>query len=132
MKVGHETPINGTAARVMAPGESHVFRLSEGAADSSTPLPVRPASHHELAQTSFMDLKGKAFGRLTVAGLSADVKARWVCRCVCGQYVMRTAKTVRGASEEACCDQCRLLACSKQREYVRRTGKHKGIGEFLA
>lgn len=40
------------------------------------------------------DLTGKVFGSLTVVGLSATAKKKWVVRCECGGYELRNAKSL--------------------------------------
>lgn len=59
-----------------------------------------------------IDLTGKKIGRLTVIGLSATKRGRWVARCVCGIYEMRSAKFLcsAGAKERGRCMQCDYLA----------------------
>ncbi|MCO7563552.1 hypothetical protein NJI34_00225 [Pseudomonas sp. S 311-6] len=125
MKPGFETPINGTAARVIARGESFEYRPLESEVCSSTPLPIK------LASADLQDLTGTKFGRLTVVGYSADKSRRWVCRCSCGNYVLRRTKAVEQAAPDSACPQCYLLAVSKRQEFIRRTGKERHTREFM-
>lgn len=126
MKPGFETPINGTAARVIARGESFEYRPLESEVCSSMPLPLKP-----LPENVTEDLAGTKFGRLTVVGYSADKGRRWVCRCLCGNYVLRRTKAVEQAAQDAACPQCYLLAVSKRHEFTRRTGKERHTREFM-
>ncbi|WP_148050978.1 hypothetical protein [Pseudomonas fluorescens] len=131
MKQGHERPVDRMAARVVGAGVTHEYSISDGAVNSFLPLPVRKPNRNEAGQDCFVDLTGRKFGRLTVVGISAEVNARWVVRCVCGSYGLRTAKTIKNADQEACCHQCHLLAVAKRKDLIRRTGKFVDTKEFL-
>lgn len=133
MKPGNATPINGTAARVIAAGESFNYRPVEYSRDSVLPLPVREITDDVRANPCFRDLTGQRMGRIAVIGLAEGVNGRWVCRCACGVYLIRKtpALTPKHTSAHAC-DQCYLLARSKAKEFLRRTGKHRETQEFLA
>lgn len=131
MKPGHERPVNRLAARVVGAGNSYEFKMSDGAVNSFLPLPTRPVARAEACQPCFTDLTGMKLGRLTVIGISADVLARWVVRCVCGTYGLRTAKAIKKAAPDSCCHQCHLLALAKRKDLERRTGKHVPVEDFL-
>lgn len=132
MQAGNERPINGTAARVMARGESFEFTENEYISDSCMPLPTREITPEMLLNSSFTDLTGKVFGRFTVIGLSISRDSKWVCRCVCGTYILRKVKGLKdGGAANSPCNQCYRLAVLKKREYFRRTGKQLGTEDFL-
>ncbi|WP_143038324.1 hypothetical protein [Pseudomonas saponiphila] len=131
MKPGHERPVDRMAARVVGAGINYEFKVSEGAVNSFLPLPTRPVSRAETHQACFTDLTTTKFGRLTVIGISAEVNARWVVRCVCGTYGLRTAKAIKNAAPDACCHQCHLLALAKRKDLARRTGRVVPVEEFL-
>lgn len=132
MKQGHEKPVDRVAARVVfARGEHHSFKEIEGSVNSSLPLETRYPTAQECGQPTFQDFTGTKFGRLIVLGISRDVKARWVCKCVCGNYVLRKTPAVKGAAADACCDQCARLAYAKRTDYLSRTGKKLELSEFL-
>lgn len=131
MKQGHERPVDRIAARVVGAGVSFEFKISDGAVNSFLPLPVRPAQRTEIGQACFVDLTGTKLGRLTVIGISAEVAARWVVRCVCGAYGLRTAKAIKAADPSACCHQCHVLAVAKRKDLARRTGRLVDTKEFL-
>ncbi|MNJ36336.1 hypothetical protein D3C77_311200 [compost metagenome] len=126
MKIGHETPINGTAARVVARGESFEYRPLSTEVCSSLPLPVKPTPD------DMPDLIGEKLGRLTVIGVHFQGKGRWVCRCSCGNYVLRKSSVIRASAADAACAQCYLLAVSRRQEFIRRTGKERHTREFMA
>lgn len=132
MRVGHDIPVNATASRVMSRGEHFEYRPHADSSDSDLPLPTRQLTDELRANPAFRDLTGLAVGRLKVIGLSEKPK-RWVCRCSCGRYVLRKAVAlISGTAASAPCDQCYLLAISKKRDLVRRTGKIRSTEEFLA
>lgn len=119
MKPGHQLPVNKTAARVISRGEHHDYKIFEDNIVSDVPLPVR----RDLPETpSFKDLTGIKFGRLTVIGYSATHKSRWVCRCTCGNYVMRRGAAIRDGLG-AMCEHCYMLQRAKRDDLFRRTGK---------
>lgn len=131
MKNGHSRPVNSVAARVVSRGESFDYRVDEHHADSDLPLPIRPPTSLELSLPGFKNLAGVKFGRLVALGISAETKARWVCKCVCGCYVLRTAKAIKSGHVGSCCNRCKLLANSKSAEFFRRTGKRVNSEDFL-
>jgi hypothetical protein len=69
------------------------------------------------------DMTGRKLGRLEVVGYwgSTGVGAagqKWVCRCRCGMYVIRAAKTIRLARDpDDKCEHCRHL------EYIKKQGR---------
>ena len=133
MKAGHELPINATAARVMARGESFYCRPCETTVDSSLPIETRPIPADYRMNPDFVDFTGKQIGRVKVMGLAAAKSGRWVCKCRCGSYVLRRASALRGErAGSSPCDQCYLLAVSKRNEFQRRTGIERFTEEFLA
>lgn len=117
MKPGHSRPVNSTAARVVSPGTSHAYTPDPCHVVSDTPLPVL----HGVESPTFQDLTGTTFGRLTVIGYSATHKGRWVCRCVCGNYILRKTATVKSGLG-AMCESCHMLQLAKAKELARRTG----------
>ncbi len=89
---------------------------------------IKPHCHDEreiLPLTIFnrtpngLNLEGYKSGWLTVIGLSAEKKHRWVCRCVCGKYVFRTAKALRRNKDIS--DKC--IHCNKL-DYLKQKSSH--------
>ena len=124
MRNENARPANATAARVIAAGTHHAYHPDECHVISDVPLPIRDLP------SDTPDLTGTTFGRLTVCGLSATHNGRWVCRCRCGAYVMRKAKTVKAASTVAMCDPCSLREMALRDEYHRRTGRFVSLEDF--
>lgn len=125
MRAGHELPANATAARVVARGESFEYEGQGTEVCSGLPLATRKLAPNQV------DLTGSRAGRLTVIGPARDVKARWVCRCVCGNYTYRRAATITKAAPDAACQQCYLMAVSRRQEIVRRTGRWVRTEELM-
>lgn len=119
-------PVNKTAGLITGRGEHWTPNKRIQTADSDTPLPVRdlrrePSKTVEMARA----LVGKRCGRLTVIGLSADQNKRWVVRCQCGTYTLRSAKAISNPNNKLdCCENCRHLLYLKRNEIFRRTGKY--------
>lgn len=97
------TPANATAGRVMSRGEhwEPEGQMPPGLQHWKSPPPMRAYEVRSAATApGSIDLTGKKFGRFTVLGLWAETAsdgARWICRCVCGDYEARSAKTIKGA-----------------------------------
>lgn len=109
-------PLNVTAGRVVSKGVDFVpaAQPTEHSWDGP-PAMVRIGRHHR-ANPSFVDLTGRRVGRLTVLGMAHGlgkeaIGALWVCRCTCGRYVGRRAKSLKTIKpEEAMCGTCRYTA----------------------
>ncbi|HEJ6002023.1 TPA: hypothetical protein SL812_003317 [Pseudomonas aeruginosa] len=124
MRVGHEAPVNGTAARVIKKGEHFDSRKKYGAVCVDLPLAMRAPTEGEMTTSGFIDLRGVKFGRFTVLGMSAKKAARWVVRCECGNWSLRTSRSIKNPNNaEDCCEECRHLLFLKREEIKRRTGK---------
>lgn len=126
MKAGYEIPVNATAGRVIARGEHHSYKPDECHLISDVPLPI---AHVPGGNPEFKDLTGTVFGRLTVVGFSATHNRRWVCRCACGNYVLRTSKAVKKGAG-AMCEHCSMFQQAKRNEYHKRTGKFVDLEDF--
>ncbi|GLQ96451.1 hypothetical protein [Dyella mobilis] len=114
----HRIPVNRVAARVIKHGVHWDTAKNIQAADQENPIEVR-----QYIPFKDRNLVGVKFGRLTVIGLSFTPK-RWVVRCVCGIYTLRTAKAIRNPTNaDDRCEKCRQLAFLKRRDIYQRTGK---------
>lgn len=122
MRAGNEIPVNATAARIMARGKSFDYRSEVGEVCSPVPLPFVLIKD---------EMVGRKLGRLTVMGKSLAIKKRWVCRCVCGNYVYRSSRAIIDAAPDASCAQCYLMAVSKRNEFKARTGIERHTKEFM-
>jgi hypothetical protein len=98
-------PLNATAGRVTARGEHWEPEdpLPPGLLHWKSPPPTRAWVPYPGGATS--DLTGKTFGRFTVVGLlekrpeqrSKNSGDRWVCRCSCGDFEVRSTNAIRAA-----------------------------------
>lgn len=106
-----------------------------GRSESVNPIPWRAPFPSEMRNGS-IDFTGLKYGRSTVLGIQKDRVAknhRWVLRCSCGTYLLRTAKALRTSTrrETFACYDCITLARLKRHDYVRRTGKEADTEDFL-
>lgn len=115
-------PIDIVAWRVTRRGVRYESGKIIQTADSETPLPTRSCRD--------IDLAGERRGRLVVIGLSATTKGRWVCRCDCGMYTLRTAKAIKNEKNFDRCEECRQLDYLKRHDEFLRTGANSKIGAF--
>lgn len=116
-------PVNKQAAISTSKGTHYNSKKTILQVCQRDPLPTyRPKSN---------DLTGTRRGRLTVVGLFEGSKRYWVCRCDCGNYVVRRAKAIRNENnDQDRCDECRQLAYLQRADHYRQTGKDKDIKEF--
>lgn len=103
---GKRAPINGIAARVLQHGQHwRDGAAPEGSRDSANPLPTYPVAEWQRVSPKMVNLTGRKVGFLTVLGFGGN--KRWVARCVCGTYTLRTAKALTNpANTEDACDRC--------------------------
>lgn len=108
-------PIDKIAALVVHKPKEQTrdFRRIEGYISSMSPLPLgvfNGIKEH--------DLTGVKYGRLTVIGFAlfrpnnwktSTNSARWVVKCSCGRYEIRTTKSIKKAyTQSARCRECQL------------------------
>ena len=107
------SPVNAQAARQLSRGEDWepAVVLSDYFADRPA---IRAISADTRRNPEFVDFTGRTFGRLTVVGLmdkGSNTPASWVCRCQCGGYCSRRAKSLKvadrgGNSFKPMCGRC--------------------------
>lgn len=118
-RIAASSPQNATAARVTGRGEHYdpnVDFTTHWHADA----PPRIRTLTELELRTCGDIPGRKFGRMTVIGLTAEVKknsnASWIVRCVCGDYEQRKAKAIRNPlNNNDMCQKCRHFELVKAR-----------------
>lgn len=102
-KIAASAPINATAATV-AGARGQGFTPSVTLQDYwPDQKPMQTKSYYREAMQNpdgnFIDFRGQKFGRLTVLGVLADMggtgTATWQCRCACGGYCSRRAKSLK-------------------------------------
>jgi len=105
--------VNKEASLVTSKGESYIPDKNILVVESKNWIPTRCVSVGE-------DLSGITFGRMKVIGLARDIKKRWVVRCSCGMYTIRTAKAIKNpANSKDRCEECRHLAYLKRAQHYR-------------
>lgn len=122
----HDAPVDRVAARVVfRRGEQWIPGCKPGTLlefDSMPPPLVRERRPWEMPPE---DLSGRKWGRLTAIAWAGkgDHGQRWICRCVCGRYTTRQARTIKAAKDaDDKCLHCRHLAFLKRDEQYRRDG----------
>jgi hypothetical protein len=117
-------PVNRVAKKVTSRGFKYEPDKKVQTINSDAPLPMKRLSRVQ------QDLSGIRFGRLTAIGPFAKRRKRWVCRCDCGTYTVRTAKAVKNGDNYDACDHCLHLMYLKKNDFWRRTGKHRDGKDF--
>jgi len=113
----HFLPINKTAALVVSKGTHFDPQIKPHCHDERE---ICPTLRIKWPTQNKFDLIGLKSGWLTVVGLSEEKNDRWVCRCVCGKYVFRTAKSLRRKKDVV--DKC--IVCSKL-DYLKDKNKNR-------
>ena len=127
------SPVNKTAALVVSKGIHYEMNCKIQTPEFIGPPKMIP--RHLLPKTpSFIDLTGRQKGRLKVIGLMAEEKGKWVVRCVCGTYTIRSSKAILSIETNPnamfdACRECMHFAQMKRHEVYRRTGKDLDISE---
>jgi hypothetical protein len=117
------TPLNSTAGAVTSRGEHYEPILKEAPHILHRDAPPKMRA----VPRSAPNLIGQTFGRMTVVGVyddcegapRKDKKTKWVTRCACGNYEVRSSKAIRNPqNSEDRCIKCRDWSY-KQRRYER-------------
>lgn len=94
--------------------------------------PMRNPSWAERNHPHFVDLKGVKFGRFVVLGIAAGEHAKkqdWVCRCACGVYAARRAKSIRNPRNDGDrCEMCRQTEFLRREDSAEQRAKRKSQG----
>lgn len=129
-------PVDRIALRVVMPGIH--YDIPEGTIPdhhmhSSTPLPVRRIINQIKMSRGFCDLTGRRQGRLTVMGLSSNVNGKWVVRCQCGAYEVRSAKALMNPKNDSDrCWVCRHEVTRRRKdEWVKTGGNAQSYMEMM-
>lgn len=120
-------PINRTAGLVTARGSDtppQIKKLNEVC--SPFPLATQPSDPQ-------INLTGTRIGWLTVIGRYGGnkSKARWVCRCNCGNYTLRSRRAILNLENRGDrCVICRNLAYLKRAQIFREYGKDVDVRDI--
>lgn len=125
-------PVNATAARVVSAGTHYVANKRHGSQVFDVRPPTRQANYRDKSVPGYRDLTGSRRGRLVVVGLSDGAGLKWVMRCDCGAYVVRTNKAANNPANTAdACEECRHVLYLKRADVHRRTGKDVELETFI-
>lgn len=129
--------VDRVALRVVMPGIHYDLSdktIPKNWIHSDAPLPVFKDIPKVIRNNqSFENLTGLKQGRFTVIGLSSTVKGRWVVRCRCGAFELRTAKALTNQRNSS--DRC--LACRREvtrkryYEYCKTGSNRKSYEEMM-
>ena len=101
-KILTRVPINKTAAIIVSKGENYIPNKKIANIDSDLPIPIKKVPKEA------ENIIGHKQGRLTVIGFSKDFNGRWVVKCLCGRYTVRSKKALMNpANINDCCEHCR-------------------------
>src|SRR5688572_5807614 len=112
-------PVNLTAVRILKGGEHYQHNGQVGANYHFETCP--PLVDPKRLRLSTPNLTGRRFGRFEVVGMAATIPGtrntggRWVVRCSCGDYEVRTAKAIKNLSNGN--DMCHI--CRKHEQTLR-------------
>lgn len=105
--------INSSAAKVTSKGihyDPH-YKINEGSeVCSDLPLPIIKTPRNFYI-CGIGNLTGKTNGRMDCLGFFG--KKRWVVRCKCGNYTLRSTNTIQNWSEKDCCIKCKTFEVRK-------------------
>ena len=122
----HSKPANKTAALVVSKGtEYDHYVKSSGAMESDMPLPM--LINIPSGSKKEHDITGFRSGRFVVIGRSIRIGSekttfRWVAKCDCGTYAIRTRKSVLNESNGDMCSKCRYRETVNQRQRNKISG----------
>ena len=121
-------PVNRMAAISVSTGVHWEPNKKIALEESDCPIETAPPPRNIALNPHFKDLTGEKFGRLTVVGLHATRTKIWVCRCSCGRYTTRRAKSVRNPENWGDrCALCQHLAYLKKESLWKSTGREVDV-----
>lgn len=97
---------------------------------STDPIPttdIRKLPTYVRKDPNFIDYTGKFFGNFTVIGIfSLNKFNKWVVRCICGCYEIRTTRTIKNATKfhEMRCQSCMDLERLRNKDYFSKNGRY--------
>lgn len=117
-------PINSLAARVTGKGvhyEAKLRKEQNPAICQKEPLQTIRFNWEQSSKKGFVNLTGHSNGRLDVIGYygkpNKNQKAKWVCKCKCGNYTLREAAAIKNwpsTEVKDCCRECWHLESLKK------------------
>lgn len=111
---GGFVPVNKLATTVTSPSSQPDITIPKELLREHWDV-MPPTKALPLRDRGFKNMMGVKFGRFTVVGLSAQNMLKWVVRCACGVYEIRSNDAVkRGAKNSRCCRCVYTLRLQKQ------------------
>lgn len=122
--------IDKTSALVTSKGPDYQLTKFKPACpwDTATPHPITECPDN------IKDLTGEKLGRMIVLGYHSTRTSgrkntiqhtRWVVRCACGMYSLRTNKSIeRKSDSDHCCDRCDYLKIIRKRAKGKADNSH--------
>lgn len=123
------TPIDKKAALVVGSGFNYSpSSLNDKVFDVPPPYTQIGEIPKSTLRTGALDFMFKAkfrFFRLTVIGKHTSKNnqdmALWVCKCSCGYYCLRRAKSLK--AKYPCCGVCKMNNDRKQKQFYKSVGR---------
>lgn len=117
-------PIDRTAAMMFSKGVAPPdVKITCDHWETCPPMKARALVKYQMTDE---DLTGRRQGRFVVMGMARDRKARWVVRCDCGCFEIRTAKALRNPNNaDDKCVKCRKLDQAKRHHEFVTTGRNR-------
>lgn len=124
---GGYLPINTQAAMAISPQGTDEIEVPQRLWRPHWPNP--PKARRVPDDPNLRPCLGAQFGRMRITGLSyirnKKKQLRWIARCVCGTYELRSTKEVKTAKEDDCC--CR---CAYTKELQTRSSSGSGCTQL--
>jgi hypothetical protein len=123
---------NFDALAASAPLDRQASTVRDGSGDLWTPNVKVACAHWDAPPPAEKplpsgqeDRAGQRFGRFTVVRYHTSSKAtgsKWLVRCACGEYEIRSSKAVKNpANTDDCCTLCRHLVYLQRRDRQKLT-----------
>lgn len=110
-------PVNSTAKKVLQKGEHCEIDKKFKSSESLLYTDIMPKCEKYKGPKKH-NLSGKKYGNLTVIKYYKKGRnnAKWLCKCSCGMYIIRLAKSLkRGNSTE--CDKCNTIKDMRNKKH---------------
>lgn len=128
-------PLNAQAKNVISQGVHYEYK-SKDKFHQNTPCDLKSNYEINLMEKNFVEFKnfsGIKYGDLTVIGLArfngskGCTRSRWLVKCVCGIFEIRTSKAIKNHLENNfrepdCCKACGDLKVIRQRATALSVG----------
>jgi|SRR6185503_7954784 len=148
--LAENTPVDKTAARVIMPGFYEEMKVPAGLHHFKTCPPLREFTNNQIQDPNFKDYTGAIYGRFKVIGAWEDFpksyrrtaivkndgtfnikhesranhgNCRWVVRCACGCYEIRSTKAVRKADSMDRCFICMRTIHTLRTRFFMENGR---------